>query len=322
MSPIAADEYRSVGHLGHLPQQSLDVAAPGAARQIASTRAYRGEIILFTAEEEMAGWGFHWVNQLRTRGYEHWLILSDGAENCRKMHEKWRAVQAVGGDEPLSCVFSSYPKSHAGWRQWAGAHGRVDKMHRVYVLWASRWWVALALLREQVNVLSLDVDAVLLTDIYQLLRAPPIVQQDVLITRNDDGSQSLNCGFVYFNRDAGRFARGASLPKFCDGGGPLEIEAEMGTLAAARAPEADVVPAAEWVAELMWEVAYLLTYFLTYLLTYLGGSPSSCGSGCVSFWRSSSTASAASRRGRCYGSRTRGTTSPSRSNFGGGCFRG
>jgi len=50
-------------------------------------------------------------------------------------------------------------------------------------------------------VLSLDVDAVLLTDIYALLRAPPLSAQDVIITRNSDGSQSLNCGFVYFNRD-------------------------------------------------------------------------------------------------------------------------
>ena len=40
-------------------------------------------------------------------------------------------------------------------------------------------------------MLSLDVDAVLLTDIYALLRAPPLLQQDVIITRNTDQSQSL-----------------------------------------------------------------------------------------------------------------------------------
>ena len=74
-------------------------------------------------------------------------------------------------------------------------------MHNVYILWATRWWVALKLLRQGLNVLSLDVDAVLLSDVYQLLRSPPLSAQDVVITRNDDGSQSLNCGFVYFNRD-------------------------------------------------------------------------------------------------------------------------
>ena len=71
-------------------------------------------------------------------------------------------------------------------------------MHNVYILWATRWWVALKLLRQGLNVLSLDVDAVLLSDVYQLLRSPPLAAQDVVITRNDDGSQSLNCGFVYF----------------------------------------------------------------------------------------------------------------------------
>ena len=40
----------------------------------------------------------------------------------------------------------------------------------------------------------LDVDAVLLTDIYQLLRAPP------LGPGNQDQSQSLNCGFDILNR--------------------------------------------------------------------------------------------------------------------------
>ena len=83
-------------------------------------------------------------------------------------------------------------------------------MHNVYILWATRWWVALKLLRQGLNVLSLDVDAVLLSDVYQLLRSPPLSAQDVVITRNDDGSQSLNCGFVYFNRDAPRSA--AFLP--------------------------------------------------------------------------------------------------------------
>ena len=47
-------------------------------------------------------------------------------------------------------------------------------MHNVYILWATRWWVALKLLRQGLNVLSLDVDAVLLSDVYQLLRSPPL----------------------------------------------------------------------------------------------------------------------------------------------------
>lgn len=263
--------YSSVGKLGHLPRRALDVAQPGAARQIVATRSYRSEIIIFTAEASMAGWGFHWVKQLRGRGYEHWLILSDGAENCRGMHKKWERVQAATSNEPLSCVYSSYPRTHPGWKQWAGHGGREDKMHNVYVLWATRWWVALALLREGANVLSLDVDAVLLSDIYQLLRAPPLAHYDVIITRNDDGSQSLNCGFVYFNLDA---AHAAQQSQRLEVQGHCESNTAEGPAASGRrlwAPPGDTagsgsgaasnggvvhggaMSAAEWVAELMWE---------------------------------------------------------------------
>ena len=90
-----------------------------------------------------------------------------------------------------------------------GAQKGADVMHNVYQLWCARWWVALQLLRQGVSVLSLDVDAVLLSDVYALLHAPPLGDQDVVITRNSDNSQSLNCGFVYFNRRAqGRGAGG------------------------------------------------------------------------------------------------------------------
>ena len=133
--------------------------------------------------------------------------------SCRGIHEQWEAVEQKHGDKALSCVYSSYPRTHPGWKQWrpgGGQRGVEDSMHNVYILWATRWWVALKLLRQGLNVLSLDVDAVLLSDIYQLLRSPPLSAQDVIITRNDDGSQSLNCGFVYFNRDARRAA--AYLP--------------------------------------------------------------------------------------------------------------
>ena len=166
----------------------------------------------------------------------------------------------------LSCTWSSAPRAHPGWKQWELKRG-PDNMHNVYILWCSRWWMALKLIRQvrtrrrhlgccipgasrahlgrisgapaqNLNVLSLDIDAVMLTDIYPLLRGPPFDRQDVIITRNSDGSQSLNCGFVYFNRDAS--AHTQSRPAECGsagGGGHV----------------AESVPAAEWVASLMWE---------------------------------------------------------------------
>ena len=184
--------------------------------------------------------------------------------SCRGIHDQWEAVEQKHGDKALSCVYSSYPRTHPGWKQWRPGGGRVeDSMHNVYILWATRWWVALKLLRQGLNVLSLDVDAVLLSDIYQLLRAPPLSAQDVIITRNDDGSQSLNCGFVYFNRDApqaaaflpGQEQQQRVAPDAC-AAAPAQAAAGAGALSVERAVPVAVpvaVPAAEWVCELMWE---------------------------------------------------------------------
>ena len=46
----------------------------------------------------VAGWGFHFVNQLRARGYEHWLILADSCPTCEGIHTKWEiAVKSMSG---------------------------------------------------------------------------------------------------------------------------------------------------------------------------------------------------------------------------------
>jgi len=62
-----AGYYHSVGKLSPLPRQALDIASHGAPERIAATRGYRGELILFTADSNMAGWGFHFVQQLRAQ---------------------------------------------------------------------------------------------------------------------------------------------------------------------------------------------------------------------------------------------------------------
>ena len=245
-------DYQSVGKLSPLTDV-FDMAERGVPRKVAMQRSYRGEIMLFTSDASMAGWSFHFVTQLRARGYEHWLILADKKKSCRGIHSQWEAIERKHGDQPLSCVYSSYPRTHPGWRQWRPGGGRTeDTMHNVYILWATRWWVALKLLRQNVNVLSLDVDAVLLSDIYQLLRSPPLSRQDVIITRNDDGSQSLNCGFVYFNRDAHAAAvqPGQWETQRLDGDA---CGGEVSSPGALSVPAQQGVPAAEWVAELMWE---------------------------------------------------------------------
>ncbi|KAL1525165.1 hypothetical protein AB1Y20_020036 [Prymnesium parvum] len=223
----------SVGWLRPLGRP-VDVAEAAMADRLVARRSFQQEIILFESDAQMKGWAYHWVHQMRRMGYEHWTILTDGNATCQALHAGWRPMVDAHGEEDLSCVWSSFPRTHAGWAQWAPKAG-PDVLHNVYQLWCTRWWVALQLLRRGVSVLSLDVDAVLLSDLYALLHAPPLAAQDVVITRNSDNSQSLNCGFVYFNR---RAAASAALDEECG---------------AAPPPSADAVPAAEWIAELMWE---------------------------------------------------------------------
>ena len=143
--------YHSVGKLQSLP--ILDLAQPGAMRQAARTRSYKKEIIIFESDKAMAGWAFYWVNQMRRKGYEHWLILADKDESCASIRSQWEPMMTQHGEEPLSCAWSSYPRTHPGWAQWQPRKGE-DNMHNVYILWSTRWWVALQLLREEVNVLA------------------------------------------------------------------------------------------------------------------------------------------------------------------------
>ena len=85
----------------------------------------------------------------------------------------------------------------------------------------------------------------------------------MIITKNADASESLNCGFVYFNRDAPRsaaFLPGQREQQRVDPAACAALTpAQGGTGAAARGAEggaeaaAVAVPAAEWVCELMWE---------------------------------------------------------------------
>lgn len=252
--------YESLDHLAPLPREALDLSAPGVPAAVARTRGWRNEIILFTADSHMSGWAFHFVTQLRSRRLENWVILSDGPNSCESMHLQWDQMVKAHGEQPLSCVHSSYPASHPGWEQWApyarkGSPGKKDGRHQVYIFWATRWVAALALLREGLNVLSLDIDAVILGDVYARLRSPPLIWQDVLITQNEDAGQSLNCGFVYFNRDApGRLAAAAASGdrKALRLQGAGESTHNVTACTAKGEPHGEV-PAAEWVCEMMWE---------------------------------------------------------------------
>lgn len=146
----------SKGVLRPLPE-SIDLTKPLMTERLAQSRSYKGEIIIFESDAQMRGWAYHWVNQMRQLEYEHWVILTDGNKTCSALHDGWRPMTQRYGEEALSCVWSSFPKVHSGWAQWAPRTG-VDAMHSVYQLWSTRWWVALQLLR-QVPLADISNDA-------------------------------------------------------------------------------------------------------------------------------------------------------------------
>ena len=252
---MASSAYRSVGSLSPL-RRGLDLSSSDAAiAQLVASRSFRGETILFTSDGSMGGWAFHFVHQLRRVGYEHWFILADTDATCNELHRMWRPMEERYAEVPLSCAFSTFPADHRGWTRWSTSP--------VFKLWSTRWWVTHQLLRHGTSVLSLDVDAALFRDVYPLLHSPPLGEHDVVITRNADESESLNCGFVYFNLRA-RGGEGACVEPGCRRlPPPAAALNESGSSAACRAKkEAGAVaetrasttrPAAEWMAQLLWE---------------------------------------------------------------------
>lgn len=154
---------------------SVDLDQPGMAAHVAQTRAVDGDIILFSSNARMAGWTFNWVNQLRRWHKENWLILTDRNETCGLLQQSWEPMTRIHRELPLACIWSSYPPSHPGWSQWIGGEDSnkpQDELFKVYIFWATRWWVALQLLSQGVNILSLDVDAVLLADVTRRMGQP------------------------------------------------------------------------------------------------------------------------------------------------------
>ena len=71
---------------------AVDLDAPGEFRRVAQLRSWKREIILFTADANMAGWGYHWVAQLRKMGYEHWVMLADAEPTCTSINEQWEPM--------------------------------------------------------------------------------------------------------------------------------------------------------------------------------------------------------------------------------------
>ena len=106
----------------------------------ATARSFHDEIILFESDADMRGWAYNFVLQLRGRGYEHWILLSDAAATCETIHTEWSTMVVAHEAQPLSCVFSSQPANHSGWNRWLGeGWSRRGGQPFVYPMWATRW---------------------------------------------------------------------------------------------------------------------------------------------------------------------------------------
>ena len=117
--------------------------------------------------------------------------------------------------------------------------------------------MSLQLLQLGKSVLSLDADAVLLSDVYALLHAPPLSLQDVIISDNAEEDEQtaagLNCGFVYFNLRAPTSRRLASHDE-----APICSSTDSSTVgdastAASNAASQTGTRAATWFAEFLYD---------------------------------------------------------------------
>ena len=144
----------------------------------------------------MLEWSYHWVLQLRARGYEHWLLLGDTRRTCEALHKGWAPMVETSTASARSRAHSKTVPAQPS--RLVAVGGQQQCLHIVGHALVGNGAHAAA--RRQCA--DLGVDAVHFSDVYALLRSPPLGAYDVVITKNADGSGSLNCGFVYFNRDA------------------------------------------------------------------------------------------------------------------------
>ena len=164
-----------------------------------SARSFQREIILLILTSPMAAWGLNFVFGLHRLDYGHYLIASQTEQHCQALGHAWARLE----QPPPPCGWATAVTHHPGWQRW-GLNGTY---HRT-VLFTLRWYMSSRLLDAGLNVLSLDLDGFVLTDIYALLKRPPLAEHDLVVT--DVGfKRGINCGFVYFNQDAARRPRNA-----------------------------------------------------------------------------------------------------------------
>ena len=148
---------------GPVPSPS-DLSHPGQLEAAVASRAYRGELILFSFDFCGIGEALSLIMNLRGAGFEHFLPLSDGAETCELLIS---AAETRHIAPRLPCWYASAIRDHRGWDMWGTAAGCVSGKRATHTcvleqLWATRYHVAGQILGlGGVNLLHMDTDTVM-----------------------------------------------------------------------------------------------------------------------------------------------------------------
>jgi hypothetical protein len=175
---------------------SGDLSNPTTLAAAARSVCYGLEVILLLVDARYASWAFTFVQGAHQRlGYSNFLLTSPSQKDCSLLADMWRRFN----ETPPACGWASEVSGNAAWLRWGRRAQRRGSMLDMHKAFAQRWKVAAQLLDLRYNVLVLDLDGLLVADIYPLLHSPLITRYAVVI---QEESKGLNCGFVYFNSHA------------------------------------------------------------------------------------------------------------------------
>ena len=161
----------------------MDFGEPSVLASTAAAVAQGPELILLLLNHKYVSLGFNFVVGTRKRlGYAHFLLAAPSASECALLTSFWGRFN----ESAPACGWVS--SDAATWEPW----GEAAKLHHFFSM---RWLIASRLVNLGFNVLALDLDALLVSDIYPKLHSSPLSTVDIVVQGNY--GYGINCGFVY-----------------------------------------------------------------------------------------------------------------------------
>ena len=171
----------------------FDLEDEGGLR--AAVAAVGSELVLLTTNAGGLTSAVNMALQLRRVHLTAVLVLADRRSTCATAHASW-------------------PWLRCGWSKGLGTFERyrtapmVSREERLlWALWSAKWLTTARLVDLRVNVLALDSDAIILTNPFALLNAPPLSHYAMVVPA--EGAR-VNIGFLYVRGAAVSPGGGAS----------------------------------------------------------------------------------------------------------------